>query len=74
MHRGGCVGVLGLRIVVQDVAASLGLAVAAAAMRLVFDVAASLGLAVAAAAIKFDTIRGVSFPGSDHASGHPLGA
>ena len=32
MHRGGFVGVLGLRIVVQDVAASLGLAVAAAAV------------------------------------------
>ena len=42
--------VLGLRIVVQDVAASLGLAVAAAAVRLEFDVAASLWPDVAAAA------------------------
>ena len=49
--RGRCVGVLGLRFVVQDVAASLGLAVAAAAVRLEFDVAASLWPAVAAAAI-----------------------
>ena len=32
MPRGGFVGVLGLRIVVQDVAASIGLAVAAAAV------------------------------------------
>ena len=48
---GRCVGVLGLRIVVQDVAASLGLAVAAAAVRLEFDVAASLMSAVAAATI-----------------------
>ena len=49
--RGRCVGVLGLRFVVQDVAASLWLAVAAAAVRLEFDVAASLWPAVAAAAI-----------------------
>ena len=48
--RSRCVGVLGLRIVVQDVAASLGLAVAAAAVPLEFDVAASLWPAVAAAA------------------------
>ena len=49
--RGRSVGVLDLRFVVQDVAASLGLAVAAAAVRLQFDVAASLWPAVAAAAI-----------------------
>ena len=49
--RDRCVFVLGLRFVVQDVAASLELTVSAAAMRLVFDVAASLWPAVAAAAI-----------------------
>ena len=52
--RGRCVGVLGLRFVVQDVAASLRLAVAAAAMRLVFDVSASLWPAVAAAAVRLE--------------------
>ena len=36
MHRGGCVGVLGPRVVVQDVSASLGLDVAAAAIRFDF--------------------------------------
>ena len=51
---GRCVGVLGLRIVVQDVAASLGLAVAAAAMPLEFDVAASLWPAVAAATVRLE--------------------
>ena len=41
-------------IVFQDVAASLGLAVAASAMLLVFDVAASLWPAVAAAAVRLE--------------------
>ena len=50
MHRGGFVGVLGLRFVVLDVSVSLSPAVAAA-VRLEFDVAASLLPAVAAAAI-----------------------
>ena len=60
--RGRCVFVLGLRFVVQDVAASLGLAVAAAAMRLVFDVAASLWPAVAAAAISTKDDAGSLLP------------
>ena len=51
MHRGGFVGVLGLRFVVLDVSVSLSPAVAAAAVRLEFDVPASLLPAVAAAAI-----------------------
>ena len=50
IHRGGFVGLLGLRIVVQVDAASLGLAVAAVAVLLEFDVAASLWPAVPAAA------------------------
>ena len=67
--RGRCVGVLGLRIVVQDVAASLRLAVAAAAVRLEFDVAASLMSAVAAATVLHKTVDRifdfcVLFPGA----------
>ena len=60
--RGRCVFVLGLWFVVQDVAASLGLAVAAAAMRLVFDVSASLWPAVAAAAISTKDDAGSLLP------------
>ena len=74
--RGRCVGVLGLRFALfQDVAASFGLTVAAAAVRLEFDVAASLMSAVAAATVTDKTIDRifdvcVLFPGAFSIAGN----